>query len=102
MTIDHPISYYSKKLNRHQRNYSIIEKEALALLLGLKFYDVYLSSSPYPVEVYTDHNPVVFVNRMKNDNQRLLRWSLSLQEYNLDLRHVKGRDNVIADALSRA
>ena len=39
---------------------------------------------------------------MKNRNQRLVRWSLALQEYNLDIEHIKGRDNVIADALSRA
>jgi hypothetical protein len=99
--IEHPISYYSKKLKSYQRNYSTIEKEALSLLLSLKFFDVYLSSSPFPVQVYTDHNPLTFVHRMKTDNQRLLRWSLTLQEYNLEVHHVKGSDNVLADALSR-
>lgn len=99
--VEHPISYFSKKLNKYQRNYSTVEKEALALLLAVKFYDVYLSSSPFPILVYTDHNPLCFVNRMKRDNQRLLRWSLTLQEYNLVINHVKGRDNIIADALSR-
>ena len=38
---------------------------------------------------------------MKNKNQRLVRWSLTLQEYNLDIRHIKDKDNVMADALSR-
>ena len=39
---------------------------------------------------------------MNGKKQRLLRWSLTLAEYNLDIRHIRGRDNVIADALSRA
>ena len=99
--IEHPVSYYSKKLDKHQRNYSTVEKEALSLLMAVKFYDVYITSSSFPVRVYTDHNPLVFVNRMRIHNQRLLRWSLTLQEYNLNICHVKGTDNVIADTLSR-
>ena len=63
---------------------------------------VYLRPKSAPVQVYIDHNPLVFISKMKNHNQRLLRWSLALQEYNLEIRHVKGRDNVIADTLSRA
>ena len=46
-------------------------------------------------------NPLVFINRMRNHNQRLSRWGLLLQEYNLDIRHIRGKENVIADALSR-
>ena len=42
------------------------------------------------------------VHKMKNKNQRLLRWSLMLQEHNLDIRHIRGRDNIIPDTLSRA
>jgi hypothetical protein len=99
--IEHPLSYFSKKLTNCQKKYSTVEKEALSLLLAVKHYDVYLSSSPLPVQIFTDHNPLVFINRMKNDNQRLLRWSLILQEYQLVINHVKGRDNIIADALSR-
>ncbi len=38
---------------------------------------------------------------MSNTNQRLMRWSLIVQEYHLDIRHKKGADNIIADALSR-
>lgn len=100
--VEHPVGYYSKKLNKHQRNYATVEKEALSLLLAVKHYEVYLSASPFPIQVFTDHNPLTFIHRMKTDNQRLLRWSLTLQEYNLNIHHVKGSDNLIADALSRA
>ena len=55
-----------------------------------------------PVEAFTDHNPLVFIHKMKNKNQRLLCWSLALQEYRLIIQHVKEKDNVITDALSRA
>jgi hypothetical protein len=99
--IDHPVCYFSKKLNKHQRNYSTIEKECLALILALQHFEVYISSAPSPVVVYSDHNPLTFIDKMKNKNQRLLRWSLFLQEYNLNIRHIKGKDNLIADALSR-
>ena len=100
--VDHPICYFSKKFNKHQRNYSTVEKETLALLLALQHFEVYLNPSPYPILVYTDHNPLTFIHKMKNKNQRLLRWSLYLQEYDLVIKHIRGKDNVLADALSRA
>ena len=99
--LEHPISYFSRKLLPAQRNYATVEKEALALLLALKHYDVYVGCSKFPVQVFTDHNPLVFVHKMKTENQRLLRWSLTMQEYNLQINHIKGSENVVADALSR-
>jgi len=99
--VEHPVCYFSRKFNKHQCNYSTIEKEALALLLALQYFEVYIGSSPLPVIVYTDHNPLVFLSRMYNQNQRLMRWSLIVQNYNLEIRHKKGTENVVADALSR-
>ena len=99
--IEHPVSYYSKKFNRHQRAYSTVEKEALALILALKHFEVYAGSSNEPTLVYTDHNPLVFLNQMRNTNRRLMRWSLFLQHFNVEVRHVRGKDNVLADTLSR-
>ena len=99
--IDHPISYFSKKFDKHQRNYSTVEKGCFALILTLEHFDVYLGTTVHPVLVFTDHNPLTFIHRMKNINQRLARWSLTLQEYNLDVRHIKGKENVMADGLSR-
>ena len=100
--MDHPVSYFSKKLARHQLNYSTIEKEALALILALQNFQVYVDSATRPTIVYTDHNPLVFIQRMKNQNQRLARWSLALQEFDVEIRHIKGTDNLVADALSRS
>ena len=86
--IDHPISYFSQKFDQHQCNYSTCEKEALALILALRHFDFYLSAAIFPVEVLTDHNPLVFLNKMRDKNQRLLRWSLMLQEYNIKVSHI--------------
>ena len=100
--VDHPVSYFSKKFNKHQKNYSTIDKECLSLILALQHFEVYLTSSPSHIVVFSVHNPLIFIHKTKNKNQRLLRWSLLLQEYNFDIRHIKGKDNIISDALSRA
>ena len=100
--IEHPICYFSKKFNFHQKNYSTIEKECLALILAIQHFDIYISSSSKPTVVYTDHNPLVFLHKMKNKNRRLLNWSLMMQEHNLQIEHVKGKDNICVDALSRS
>ena len=71
--IDHPVSYLSRKFNKHQLKYSTIEKEALAMLFALQHFEVYLGSSAKPSQVLTDHNKLAFLSRMHNHNQRLIR-----------------------------
>ncbi|XP_068246727.1 uncharacterized protein [Palaemon carinicauda] len=75
--------YYRRKLNEHQKKYSKIEKEALALVLALQHFKIYVTSSVDPIVVYPDHNPLKFLNKFRNKNRRLNNWSLMLQEYNL-------------------
>ena len=99
--LDHPVSHFSKKFLKYQRNYSVVEKETLGLVLALDHFDVYLGSMPFKIKVYTDHNPLTFLKTMKKTNQRLVRWSLALQEYDLDIQHILGSENVLADASSR-
>ncbi|KAL2088699.1 hypothetical protein ACEWY4_015598 [Coilia grayii] len=98
--INHPVCYFSKKFSHPQRSYSTIEKEALALVLAVQHFEVYLGASQNII-VYTDHDPLKFLWRMRNANQRLMRWSLILQPFNLEIKHIRGTDNVVADALSR-
>ena len=95
-----PLLDFSKNFTRHQRNYSNIKKEALALILALQHFDVYVGSTSQPVVVLSNHNPLIFLSRMKNPNQCLMRWSLFLQAYNLEIQHICGKDNIMADALS--
>lgn len=99
--VDHPVCFFSRKFDKHQVHYSTIEKETLALLWALQHFEVYVGSSSDPVKVFTDHNPLVFLSRMRNHNSRLMRWSLLMQDFNVDVHHIKGTDNIVADALSR-
>ena len=55
--IDHSVCYFSKKFNKHQKNYSTIEKECLPLILAIQQFEVYLTSSTSPIVVFSDHNP---------------------------------------------
>ena len=57
--IDHPVAYFPRKFNQHQRNYSTVEKDCLALIFALQHFDVYVSSAGVPIEVFSDHNPLV-------------------------------------------
>lgn len=99
--IDKPVAYFSKKLNKHQRGYSTVEKEALGLVLAVQHFEVYLAGGGGDIVVYTDHNPLTFLEKFSSSNQRVFRWSLILQPYSLVIRHLPGKDNVIADTLSR-
>ena len=99
--LEQPIAYFSKKLNNYQVKYSTIEKECLALVMSLQHFDVYLKPTVYPVLIFTDHNPLVFLAKIKNNNQRLTRWFLMLQEYDIIVQHISGKENIIADGLSR-
>ncbi len=98
--VDHLVCYFSRKFNKHQLNYSTIEKEALSLI-ALQHFEVYVGSTNLPIVVFTDHNPLTFLPRMYNQNQRLMRWALVVQNYDLEIRHKRGQENVVADALSR-
>ncbi|XP_039894583.1 uncharacterized protein LOC120737796, partial [Simochromis diagramma] len=60
--VSHPVRFFGKKFDTHQRRYSTIEKETLAMLLALQHFDVYVGSTSQPVEVFTDHNPLVFLS----------------------------------------
>lgn len=100
--IEHPVGYFSRKFTPCQTRYSVIEQETLALILALRHFEVYVGSVPGPLVVYTDHNPLTYLRSMVNHNRRLMRWSLFLQPFHLEVKHIKGKENLIADALSRA
>lgn len=95
----HPVAYASRKLLDREKNYSTIERECLAIVWGIGRFKYYLTGCSFLLEV--DHKPLVYLNKFKGNNSRLLRWALSLQPYNFRIVHIAGSDNVGADLLSR-
>ena len=65
-------------------------------------WGLHQNSAVHPNIVFSDHNPLSFIDKVRCKNQRLLRWRLMLQEFNIEIRHISGKDTIIADALSHA
>ena len=97
---EHPVAYYSRKLLPREERYSTVEKECLAIKLGVQAFRVYLLGKAFVVQ--TDHRSLEWLHRLKENNARLTRWSLALQPYNFSVEHRPGRDNGNADGLSRS
>jgi hypothetical protein len=96
---EYVIAYDSKKLNKHQVNYSISEKECLAVIFGIKQFRHYLFGTEFLV--VTDHSALVWLFGMNNPTNRLARWEIFLQDFNLKIVHRKGEHHSNVDALSR-
>lgn len=94
-----PVSYFSRKLLPRETRYSTIEKELLAIIAALDNFAAYVGYGP--VIVHSDHQPLAWLKRCTTANQRILRWALQLSEYELEVKHIKGSDNFLADLLSR-
>ena len=93
------IYYASKMLDSTQARYAITEKEFLAIVFALdKFWDYLLESK---VICYTDHTAIRFFINKKDSKPRLMRWVLLTQEFDLEIRNKSGKENTIADHLSR-
>lgn len=93
------IAFYSKKLNRAQQHYAATELELFALTQACQHFKIYLFGSKVMVE--TDHKPLTHLTSMTNDNKKIMRWIQVLQQFNLHISYLPGKDNVPADALSR-
>ena len=90
---------HTNKLLSREQNYSTIEKECLAIINGIDKFKFYLMGKPFILEC--DHKPLVYLNKVKGSNARLMRWSFSLQPYKFRCIHINGKDNVAADIISR-
>lgn len=98
----HPISFASRTLNDHERNYSATEKELLAIVWATTYYRPYLYGVKF--EILSDHQPLrwLFVKSQSRDlNPRLYRWMVKLSEFNVIVNYIRGKDNLVADFLSR-
>jgi hypothetical protein len=91
--------YISRKLLPNERNYSTVEKEALAIKWSLDKQRYYLLGREFTL--VTDHAPLKWMAGAKDTNARVTRWFLALQDFRFQVAHRPGKEHANADALSR-
>jgi hypothetical protein len=96
--IERPIAFASRTLNDTEVNYSVTEKEALAIIWAVKKYEPYLYGNKFLL--ITDHKPLTFI-KTSEKNSKILRWRLELEKFDYEVKYKEGKANVVADALSR-
>jgi transposase InsO family protein len=94
-----PLHFWSKHLTKSQRNYSVIQKEALAIVLAVRQFRVYLLGRQFLI--FTDHRPLKWLMSMKEPSALISRWLIELSEYDYRIEYKPGKTNDGADGLSR-
>ena len=90
-----PLAFFSRKLTSAQRNYTVGERELLAIVETLReFRDMLYGMKLY---IHTDHLNLTF----NTTNPRIKRWRLLMEEFDYDLIYIPEKDNIIADCMSR-
>ena len=101
---ERPIAFASRTLTKSERNYSQIEKEALAIVFGVRKFHKYLYGRTF--HLYTDHKPLVTILGPKTAvptlaAARMQRWAVILQAYSYQVEYRPSKEHGNADALSR-
>lgn len=96
---DLPIAFASKSFTKGELNKSTIEKELTAIHYFIKYFRPYILGNHFTVR--SDHKPLTYLFALKDPSSKLTRMRLDLEEFNFTVEHIRGKDNVVADALSR-
>jgi len=96
---EYVVYYLSRVLKGAEINYSITEKEALAVVYAVRHFRIYLIDQHF--EIITDHSALKWLMSIKDSTGRLMRWSLYLQEFNFIIVRRAGRTHQNADAPCR-
>ncbi|GFU32796.1 transposon Tf2-11 polyprotein, partial [Nephila pilipes] len=96
-----PIAFLPMKLNKSQRKWSTYDRELYALYASIKkFHHIHEGRN---FSIYTDQKPLIFAFKQKPEkcSPRQLRHLDYISQFSIDIRHVNGKDNIIADTFSR-
>ena len=97
----HPIYYYSKTLKKAEINYSITEKELLAIKTAFVEWRHLLQGATHKILVYSDHRNLLFATKPQLLTPRQVRWQELFATYWFDIIYRPGKKNGKADELSR-
>ncbi|XDG04636.1 hypothetical protein ABKA04_004251 [Annulohypoxylon sp. FPYF3050] len=97
----HPVAYYSKALQGAELNYAIYDKELLAIIRCLEEWEPYLEGEDTPIDIYSDHKNLTSFMTSGILSQRHERWLIFLSKFKINIHHIKGKENIQADLLSR-
>ena len=93
------VSYASRQLRPHERNYPTHDLELAAVIFALKIWRHYLYGDK--CEIFTDHKSLKYIFTQKELNMRQRRWIELLKDYEVSIQYHPGKANKVADALSR-
>ena len=93
------IAFKSRKLKDYEHHYSLHDKEMLAILHALTKFRQYLVGSKFKIK--TDHNSLKYFLGQNELNEHQQKWVSKVQAYDFEIEYVKGKNNVVANALSR-
>ncbi|GKA64485.1 putative reverse transcriptase domain-containing protein [Tanacetum coccineum] len=93
------ISYASRQLKIHEKNYTTHDLELGSVVFALKIWRYYLYGTK--CTMFTNHKSLQHILNQKDLNMRQCRWLEFLSDYDCDIHYHPGKANVVADALSR-
>jgi hypothetical protein len=94
----HPIVFETMKLSQPERLYSIYDKEMLAIMHALTKLRQYLVGNKFMVKI--DHNNLKYFLEYKDLSEHQHKWEMKVQDFDFDIKYVKGKKNIVVDALS--
>jgi len=97
--IEKVIAYFSRVLNKSERNYCVTRRELLAIVESLRSFHHYLYGSRFVVR--TDHISLRWLMSFKNLEGQLARWLERIQQYDFEITYRGGKSHSNADGLSR-
>ena len=93
------VAYGSRQLKNHEQNYPTHDMELVSVVFALNIWRHYLYGEQF--QVFSDHKSLKYIFTQRDLNMRQGRWMEFLEDYYFTLHYHPGKENVVADALSR-